>query len=156
MSLTDVKVRNAKTGEKQVKLSDGDGMYLLVTPQGGKCWRLKYRFGGKEKVLALGTYPEVSLSSARDKRTEARRQIAAGIDPGEARKAQKASRSESAANSFEVIAREWHNRFSPTWTEMYAERVLDRLQRDAFPWIGARPIAEIKAPDEPMDQSYSG
>ena len=77
----------------------------------------------------------------------AREQVAAGIDPGEARKAQKAAQTESAANSFEVIAREWHNRFSPTWTEMYAERVLDRLQRDAFPWIGARPFAEIKAPD---------
>ncbi|MRR34149.1 DUF4102 domain-containing protein, partial [bacterium] len=86
MALTDVKVRNAKPTEKQVKLFDGDGLFLLImppgkkTPNGSKCWRLKYRFGGKEKLLALGTYPEVSLSDARDKRTEARRQIAAGID----------------------------------------------------------------------------
>ena len=147
MAITDIKVRTSKAKDKPYKITDGDGLFLLVTPSGGKWWRFKYRFDGKEKLISFGTYPEVSLSSARDKRTEARRQNAAGIDPGEARKAQKASRSESAANSFEVIAREWHNRFSPTWTKMYAERVLDRLQRDAFPWIGARPIAEIKAPD---------
>ena len=89
MALTDVKVRNAKPGEKQVKLSDSDGMYLLVSPQGGKCWRLKYRFGGKEKVLALGTYPEVSLADARKSREDARKLLANGVDPGEIKKAQK-------------------------------------------------------------------
>src|SRR6266702_2230664 len=101
MALNDVKVRNAKPGEKQVKLSDGDVMYLLVTPQGGKCWRLKYRFTGKEKVLALGTYPEVSLAEAREKRESARKQLANGIDPGEARKAEKRAGHDKAANSLE-------------------------------------------------------
>src|SRR3974390_2960218 len=106
MSLTDVKVRNAKPTEKQGKLSDSSGMYLLVTPNGGKCWRLKYRFGGKEKVLALGTYPEISLADAREKRDTARKQIATGIDPGEVKKAQKAARNAASENSFEIVARE--------------------------------------------------
>jgi integrase len=147
MPLTDIKVRTVKPKEKPFKITDGDGLFLLINPNGSKWWRFKYRFDGKEKLLSFGTYPDVSLSDARDKRTAARRQVAAGIDPGEARKALKASRAESLANSFEVVAREWHGRYSSSWTTMYSERVLDRLQRDAFPWIGPRPIAEIKAPD---------
>ena len=146
MPLTDVKARNAKPGAKQVKLFDGDGLFLLVTPSGGKWWRFKYRFGGKEKLLSFGTYPEVSLSQARDKRDAARKQVAAGIDPGEVRKAQKAAKDQE-ANSFEVVAREWHGKFSPTWAPAHAKTTLDRLARDVFSLIGARPIGEIKAPE---------
>ena len=91
MALTDVKVRNVKPGSKQAKLSDGGGMYLLVTPKGGKCWRLKYRFGGKEKTLALGVYPEVTLADARQRREDARKLLANGSDPNEVKKAQKSA-----------------------------------------------------------------
>lgn len=147
MPLTDVKARNAKPGEKQVKLSDGDGMYLLVTPNGGKCWRLKYRFGGKEKVLALGTYPEISLAEAREKRAAARKQLANGVDPGEVRKALKAATVSVTENSFEVVAREWHGKFSGSWSTCHSETTIGRLQLDVFPVIGARPTNEIKAPD---------
>lgn len=147
MALTDVKARNAKPEEKQVKLSDSDGMYLLVTPAGGKCWRLKYRFGGKEKVLALGTYPEVSLAEARTKRDAARKQLAAGVDPNAVKKAQKATLADKAANSFEVVAREWHTKYTPTWTKGYADMLLRRLTQNVFPSIGSCPIEELKAPD---------
>lgn len=147
MSLTDVKVRNAKPGEKQVKLSDSGGMYLLVTPNGGKCWRLKYRFCGKEKVLALGTYPEVSLADARVKRDVARKQIAAGIDPGEVKKAQKAARTAAAENTFEVLAREWHAKYARIWSAVHADSIMSRLEKNVFPWIGGRPISEITPPE---------
>lgn len=147
MALTDVKVRNAKAGERQVKLSDSGGMFLLVTPAGGKWWRLKYRFGGKEKMLAMGTYPDVSLSEARVRRDEARKLLANGIDPGEAKKAKKAAGKEAGADSFEVVAREWHSRFAPTWSDSHAFWVLRRLEQYVFPDIGARPIGELKAPD---------
>lgn len=145
MPLTNVKVRNAKPGEKQRKLSDSDGMYLLVTPNGGKCWRLKYRYVGKEKVLALGTYPEISLADARQRREDARKLLANGVDPGAVRKAQKQAKTES-TETFEVIAREWYAKYTPTWKPSHSERLLRRLERDVFPYMGARPIAEIKAP----------
>lgn len=146
MPLTDAKIRNAKPGTKQVKLFDGDGLFLLVSPSGGKWWRFKYRFGGKEKLLSLGTYPEVSLSEAREKRFQARKQVAAGVDPSEARKAQQAANTEQ-EDAFEVVAREWHAKFSATWSACHAETTLRRLDLDAFPVIGARPIGEIKAPE---------
>jgi integrase len=145
--LTDAKARNAKPGEKPVKLSDGDGMYLLVTPNGGKCWRFKYRFGGKEKLLALGTYPEISLSDARQRREEARKQVAHGVDPGAVKKAQKASRVDSEANSFEVVAREWHEKFKESWSPSHSHTTITRLERDIFPWMGKRPISEIEPPE---------
>ncbi|WP_224983013.1 tyrosine-type recombinase/integrase [Geomonas agri] len=147
MPLTEVKVRTAKPAEKQVKLSDGGGMYLLVTPSGGKCWRLKYRFLGKEKVLAIGTYPEISLSEAREKRLQARKMLANGIDPSEAKKAKKAAMVATSENSFEVIAREWHHKFSADWSETHSVTTLRRLNADVIPVIGARPISEIKAPE---------
>ena len=147
MSFSDTKFRNAKAREKQFKLSDTDGMYLLVTPNGGKCWRLKYRFDGKEKLLALGIYPEVSLIEARQRRDEARKQLSNGIDPGEVRKAQKAARGERAANSFEVVAREWHSKFSGTWSAGHADTIKERLEKEVFPYIGVRPIAEITPPE---------
>jgi len=146
MALTDVKIRNAKPKEKAYKLSDGDGLYMLINPKGGKWWRFRYRFDGKEKLISLGTYPEVSLSDARDKRTEARRKVAAGINPSQERKALKAAKIHK-ENTFEVVAREWHAKFTPTWTPGHAKTIIRRLERDVFPWIGAQPIIEIKAPE---------
>jgi integrase len=143
--LTDAAIRNAKPGAKPYKLSDGKGLFLLITPAGGKWWRLRYRFGGKEKLLSLGTYPESGLKEARTRRDEARRQIAQGIDPGEARKAQKASR--GAADSFESVAREWYAKQAPGWAKSHSVRILRRLERDLFPWLGGKPIAEIAAPE---------
>jgi integrase len=146
MPLTNVEIRNAKPGEKPIKLFDGGGLFLLISPAGGKWWRLKYRFGGKEKLLSLGTYPEVSLSEAREKRDQARKLLAADVDPGENRKAQKAAKTDSDANSFEVIGREWFGKFSPSWAASHADKIIRRLERDVFPWIGKQPIADITAP----------
>ena len=126
---------------------DEKGLYLEVAPSGGKWWRLKYRFDGKEKRLSLGTYPDVSLKSARTKRDEARTLLADGVDPGEQRKAMKVARAGRAANSFEVVGREWFGKYSPSWASSHAEKIIQRLERDIFPWIGGRPIAEIKAPE---------
>jgi integrase len=146
LSLTDVQVKNAKHQEKQITLFDGKGLFLLMTPSGGKLWRFKYRFEGKEKLLSLGTYPEISLAEARVRRDEARKQIALGIDPGAVRKAMKQAETVE-TETFEAIAREWHTKFTPTWTPGHASTVMARLERDLFPWLGKRPIAEIKAPE---------
>lgn len=145
MSLSDTSIRNAKPPEKPIKLADGGGLYLLLKPNGAKWWRLDYRFAGKRKTLSMGVYPEVGLKAARDKRDVAKRLLADGIDPGEARKIQKAARSERAENSFEVVAREWFAKFSPNWADSHSVKIIRRLERDVFPWLGARPIAEIKA-----------
>jgi len=145
MPLTDTAIRSAKPQTKAVKLFDGGGLYVEVNPAGGKWWRWKYRFGGKEKRLSLGVYPDVSLKAAREKRDAARQQLAAGIDPGQARRAEKLA--QAGAESFEAIAREWHAKFSPGWVASHGDRILKRLEKDLFPWIGKRPIAEIKAPE---------
>jgi hypothetical protein len=147
MTLTDTAIRNAKPGGKPVKLFDGGGLYLEVSPTGGKWWRLKYRFAGKEKRLSLGVYPGVSLKNARECREASRRLLADGIDPSENRKAAKAGRAERAANSFEVVAREWFAKYSPTWAAHHSDRIIRRFERDIFPWIGGRPIAEATAPE---------
>jgi integrase len=147
MPLTDTAIRAAKPGEKPVKLSDEKGLYLELAPSGGKWWRLKYRFGGKEKRISLGVYPDVGLKDARTKRDEARKQLADGIDPGEHRKAIKASGDVKAGNSFEVIAREWFAMMAPSWVPSHSEKIIRRLERDVFPWIGAKPIAGLNAPD---------
>lgn len=147
MPLTDVLIKNAKPGPKPVRHFDGGGLYLEVAPSGGKWWRLKYRHDGKEKRLSLGTYPDTSLKDARDRRDQARRDLAAGIDPGAKRKAEKATRTELAANTFEAVAREWHQAVHcAAVTEGHAARTLLRLEQDAFPWFGALPIAEVTAP----------
>ncbi len=147
MALTDTQVRNAKARDKDYKLSDGDGLYLLVTTKGHKYWRFKYRFDGKEKLLALGTYPERSLLNARHDRDVARKQVAAGIDPNSARKAAKAERAEHAANTFKAVALEWHDKKKSDWSENHAGRLLHRLELDIFPFIGDKPITEIKTPE---------
>jgi hypothetical protein len=153
--LSEVKVRTVKPQENEYKLFDGGGLFLLVTPSGGKLWHFKYRFDNKEKKLTCGTYPEISLLDARKLRDEARTQLANGIDPGTVRKAQKQAKTES-TETFEVIAREWHGRFTQTWTTGHADTIMSRLERDLFPWIGKRPIAEIKAPEllSVMRKSY--
>ena len=146
MPLTDTAIRNARPGDKTRKLFDGGGLYLEVAPSGGKWWRLKYRYAGKEKRLSLGVYPDVSLKDARERRDEARKLLANDIDPSEHRRAQKAAKEERAANSFEVVAREWHAKHLPSWTEKHAETILRRLELNVFPWLGGKPIADITAP----------
>ena len=145
MPLTDTTIRSAKPQVKTIRLFDGGGLYLELNPAGGKWWRLKYRFHGKEKRLSFGVYPDVSLKLAREKRDAARQQLARGIDPSEARKAEKLA--QAGAESFEAIAREWHTKHSPKWTAAHADRILTRLERDVFPWIGKRPAALVGAPD---------
>ena len=145
MPLSDTTIRTAKPAAKPQRLFDAGGLYLEVSPAGGKLWRLKYRHGGKEKRLALGAYPDTGLKDARDKRDAARKLLAAGVDPSEQRKAAKAAGEERAANSFEVVAREWHAKQSATWVELHASRIMLRLENDVFPWLGSRPIADITA-----------
>ncbi len=147
MPLTDIAIRNAKPGEKPTKMFDERGLFLLVTPTGGKWWRLRYTFNGKEKLLSLGTYPDTRLKDARIRRDEARKLLADGVDPGENRKAVKAARQERAANSFEVVAREWYAKQTPNWAEHHGDRIIRRFERDIFPWIGGQPIADVTAPE---------
>ncbi|MEX3763697.1 tyrosine-type recombinase/integrase [Paraburkholderia phenoliruptrix] len=143
MSLTDVKIKQAKPREKLYKISDERGLYLEVTPTGSKWWRFKYRIDGKEKRLSLGVYPDVGLQKAREKRDDARKLVADGVDPSLHRKAQKQARADANANSFEVVTREWFEKQKKGWEDNHAEKVIRRFERDVFPWIGKRPIADI-------------
>lgn len=147
MPLSDISIRSAKASDKAVRMFDGGGLYLEISPSGGKLWRLKYRADGKEKRLALGTYPSVGLKDAREQRDEAKKLLAKGIDPGSHRKAQKAAKSDRAANSFELVAREWFETHKNGWADNHADKIIRRLERDVFPWIGERPVAEITAPE---------
>lgn len=147
MPLTDIKCKAAKPGAKPQKLTDGHGMYLEVMPNGSKYWRLKYRFLGKEKRLALGVYPEVSLGEAREKRDQARKLLAAGVDPLTVKKEQKRLAILNSENTFEAVAREWHEHQLNRWSEDHAGNVLRRMEADIFPYIGNRPIADIDAPE---------
>ena len=152
MALSTIKVQNAKPKERPYKLFDEDGLFLMVspigprTPKGGKVWRLRYWFGGKEKLLALGTFPEITLAVARARRDEARQQVALGIDPGAKRKAERAA-GPASAETFEAIAREWFGKFSKGWSAGHANNVLARFENHIFPHLGARPIAQITAPE---------
>lgn len=147
MPLKDVTIKNAKPREKAYKLADEKGLYLFIKPNGSKAWRLKYRFLGKEKTLSIGLYPDVSLSEARNARDNARKKLADKVDPGLAKQVSKRSAKEASENSFEVIAREWYTKFSTKWSPSHGERILRRLEKDIFPWLGKRPIAEITAPE---------
>ncbi|ACX87178.1 integrase family protein [Pectobacterium parmentieri WPP163] len=144
MPLTDVKVRSAKPEDKAYKLTDGEGMHLMVHPNGSKYWRLQYRFAGKQKTLALGVYPEITLSEARQRRDEAKRQIATGTDPSEQKKVDKQLRQTLVDNTFKAIALEWREYKRPNWSKGYAEDLMEAFENDIFPDIGKRPIAEIK------------
>jgi len=145
--LTDTAIRKAKPGEKPAKLADGGGLYLLLRPDGARWWRWDYRrpVTGKRNTLSLGTYPETGLAEVRERHKDARKLLAAGIDPGEHRKAERAAGSERAANSFEVVAREWLEK--QKWVDAYKAKVTAWLDNDVFPYIGGRPIAEISAPE---------
>ncbi|MDX5630652.1 MULTISPECIES: integrase arm-type DNA-binding domain-containing protein [unclassified Brenneria] len=144
MALTDIKVRTAKPADKQYKLTDGNGMHLLIHPNGSKYWRLQYRFGGKQKMLALGVYPDVSLADARARRDEARKLLANGSDPGDKKKSDKIEQSE--ALTFREVAIEWHAT-NKKWSEEHSRRVLKSLEDNLFSVIGERNIAELKTRD---------
>lgn len=145
--LTDIQVRTVKAQDKEYKLFDGGGLFLLVTPSGGKLWRFKYRFADKEKKLTFGAYPAITLADARQRREDARKLLANGVDPGETKKAQKAAHGDQDTNTFEVIAREWHSKFAHTWVASHAQHKLERLEKNVFPWLGKRPVKEITAPE---------
>lgn len=144
MKLTVRQIDTAKPKEKPYKLSDGGGLYLEVTTNGSRYWRLKYRFAGKEKRLAFGVYPEVSLAQAREKREAAKKLLSAGSDPGELKKAEKIAQKLNYENTFEAIAREWHQLRADRWSLRYRDEIIDTFEKDIFPYIGKRPIAEIK------------
>jgi integrase len=145
--LTDPDIRNAKPKEKPYKLADGGGLFLLVNANGSKYWRMKYRYAGKEKLLALGVYPDVTLKQARKKREDARRKLDESIDPGELRKVEAREKKVAAENSFETVAREWYTKQLHTWVKTHSTDVLRRLEGNIFPAIGPRPIAKIDAPE---------
>ncbi|POM19890.1 phage integrase family protein [Burkholderia cepacia] len=147
MPLTDVAIRKAMPRDKPYRLADGEGMYLEVSPAGGKYWRLKYRFAGREKRLALGIYPYVSLADARDRRYQARKALAAGFDPGAMKKAEKRAARIAATNSFEAVALSWMDERKPYITAGSWEKTKARFEKDVFPWLGKRPVVEIDAPE---------
>lgn len=156
---TDVTVRNIKPIDATLRLNDGDGLYMLVKPNGAKWWRLDYSIGGKRKTLSIGVYPDTGLKAARDKADEARQLVAAGTDPSDVRKAHKAQQAKAleadrriadgipAIDSFEEVGREWFVKFSVEWAPSHADKIIRRLERDIFPWVGKRPIASINPPE---------
>lgn len=142
MPLSAIKVRNLKPTDKVYKLSDEKGLFVEVRPSGGRYWRFKFRYLGKEKLLSLGVYPDVSLAQARESRDEARKLLAQGVDPCAARLQAKADRLLATATSFEAVAREWHKQHTGVKSST-AARILRCLEKDVFPVIGAKPIADI-------------
>ncbi len=147
MKLTDKACKNAQPADKPRKLADSHGLYLEIMPGGAKYWRFKYRFQGKEKRLALGVYPFISLAEARQKRDKAKRLLLEGQDPSSAKKEEKRTALQNAINTFEDIAREWHQNNLEKWNSRYGKTILHRLETDVFPTIGAMPIAQIRAPE---------
>ncbi|EMF5938456.1 TPA: tyrosine-type recombinase/integrase [Enterobacter hormaechei] len=144
MPLTDLEIRRSKPREKPYTLNDGSGLSLLIEPNGSKGWRFRYRFDGKPKMLSLGTYPLVSLTDARQKRDEAKKLVVSGINPSDVRKRDKQERQNEIGNTFEAIAREWYEKRTDRWSAGYAEEMMKTFETDVFPFIGGRPIAEIK------------
>jgi integrase len=142
MALTDAKIRNTKPdAARRIRLHDAGGLYLEISPSAtkdsGRWWRLKYRIGGAEKRVSLGVYPAVSLKAARDARDATRQQVRAGTDPAAAKR----------GDTFEAVARDWHSKQNAAWADSHGGRILRRLERDVFPWLGSRPIAGLKAPE---------
>lgn len=146
MALTDTTARSAKPAEKQFKLADEKGLFLLITPAGGKYWRMKYRYAAKEKTLALGVYPEVSLKEARIARDDARKLLGNGVDPNAVKKAEKVARITAAGNSFKAVSIEWLAKQAPRWSERHHTRVQQRLDNYTYADLGSLPISEVKAP----------
>ena len=150
MPLTDTAIRSAKPGNKPIKLSDGEGLYLEVAPSGGKWWRLKYRFHGKEKRISLGVYPAISLKEARKRRDEAKEQIAHGLDPSEQKKAVKVAtiaEQKEKENTFEAVAREWFTSYSPTLSEKHVKKLQRYLDNSIFPVFGGKPVSTVEPSD---------
>jgi integrase len=147
MPLTNTALRTLKGRDKPYKISDGGGLFVLVNPDGKRFWRLAYRYRGKQKTLAFGVYPTVSLAAARQGREAAKAQLAQGIDPSQTRQLEKRAAKTATQNSFEAVAREWHEKQSTRLTTKYARLVLRRLELDIFPHLGVRPIADIDAPE---------
>ena len=143
MKLTARQVDTSRPKDKPYKLSDGGGLYLLVNPNGSRYWRLKYRIAGKEKLLALGVYPDITLAEARQKRADAKKVLAAGGDPGQEKQEEKQAKEQAVANSFERLAMEWHSHKSTSWSDGYAEHLLMYLKKDIFPFIGQKAITDI-------------
>jgi hypothetical protein len=146
-SLTDVIIRQIKPTNKMRKITDGAGLYLEVAPTGGKLWRYAYRFNGKQKLLALGKYPDVSLQEARKRHIAARERLAQGIDPSVARKVEKQVGAQRAANTFEVVSREWLEVWKNGKAKTTVEHMQSRLRNDILPWLGDRPVASITTPE---------
>jgi integrase len=146
LALTVTEVKNAKPKDKPYRLFDGGGLYLEIAPSGGKLWRMKYRFAGKEKRLAFGVFPDVSLAEARERREQARKLLAKGQDPGQAKKQEKAA-AEAQTETFELVAREWFAKQKPTWAASHSARLMARLERLVFPFVGALPVKDLGAPD---------
>ena len=144
MALTATTIKTCKPKDKAYKLTDGGGLYLLVSPSGGKWWRFDYRCQSKRKTLSMGVYPAISLKDARDRRDEAKKQLANGIDPAMVRKSQKHQQSQP--NTFEAVAREWHAKFKPGWSDSHANRLLRLLERDIFPWLGSMLVSDVSSP----------
>ena len=161
MPLTDVKLRNAKTADKDYSITDGRGLSILVTKKGGKWWRFRYRYLGKAKLMSLGTYPEVTLVEARERRDDARRLLAQipPVDPSQVKKNQKQSMIANQVNSFELVAREWLESFFMNLSESHKQKTLRRLEVYIFPWVGKKAISDITAPEildlvkKPQNQS---
>lgn len=147
MPLTATALRNAKPQAKPYKLADGLGLFLLVQPNGSKWWRFKFRHAGKEGLLSLGVFPDVGLKEARDARDEARKLVASGINPSLQRQQDAQRSSDAAANSFEAVTREWLAKNTPTWAPSHTSKIVRRMEKDVFPWLGKRPIAEIEPPE---------
>lgn len=150
MPLSDSMLRKLKPTDRPRKISDSDGLHLLVTPTGSRLWRFAYRYAGRQKLLSLGAYPIVSLTEARKARDEARRLLASGVDPSEARKADERQKRLAGENSFQAVADEWFSRKQRRWAASYSSRLRTRLEADLFPMLGRRPIAEIE-PLEVLD-----
>lgn len=147
MPLSEIALRNLKPDVRTVRVTDERGLYIEISPAGGRWWRFKYRFAGKEKRLSLGVYPEVSLKTARLERDDARALLRQGIDPSARRKQDKLTTAVKSSSSFELVARDWFARKSPGWAPGHSSKLIRRLERYIFPYLGSRPIADITAPE---------
>ncbi|CAG9425416.1 TPA: tyrosine-type recombinase/integrase [Providencia alcalifaciens] len=143
MLLTDIQIRTAKPKDKAYTLNDGNGLSLLIEPNGSKGWRFRYRFAGKPKMISFGVYGQISLADARRKRDEAKKQLSDGIDPSDARKSEKITQKYAAENTFKAVAMEWHASKCSTWSKGYASEILRCFENDVFPFIGSRPIDQL-------------
>ncbi|EEQ5205467.1 tyrosine-type recombinase/integrase, partial [Escherichia coli] len=144
MPLNDMQIRRAKPEAKAYTFGDGLGLSLLIEPNGSKSWRFRYRYAGKPKMISLGVYPTITLADARSRRDEARKLVAEGKNPSEVRKEQKLAMQTESENAFEKIAREWHQLKSAKWSAGYASDIMEAFKNDIFPYVGTRPVGEIK------------